>query len=88
MKKNLPGRGLTKVEKHWCRRQGMLFKAAPGSPDIIWYATATLPLVTMCWGCCTKLRIFVGGFMGWEFFFERKGPGRSLVTGPKVGWGD
>jgi len=23
MKKNLPGRGLTEVEKHWCKRCGI-----------------------------------------------------------------
>jgi len=76
----------------------MLFTVTQGSPDIIWHATARVPLVMMFWGGLMKLSValarqlrffFWGGGGLWAGkVFGRKGPGRSLVTGPKVGWDD
>jgi len=75
----------------------MLFTVTQGSPDIIWHATARVPLVMMFWGGLMKLSVALarqlrfffwggGGMVGWEGFWE-KGAGAEFSYWPKSGLG-
>jgi len=46
MKKNLPGRGLTKVEKHWCRQPCYSRTMNPPSPALLLLAKLLSDVMT------------------------------------------